>query len=90
MNNQNQTLLIGALLGGFVGAAAVLLSTPYSGAKLRSKILNGFPHDEPRARHAVKPAKRKKTSVKVAVHKASGHKPASRKTTAHKTTAHKH
>lgn len=74
MTNHNQTLLIGALLGGFVGAAAVLLSTPYSGAKLRSKILNGLPHDAPKVRRAVKPVKRKKAPVKAAAHKATGHK----------------
>jgi gas vesicle protein len=74
MNNQNQTLLIGALMGGLVGAAAVLLSTPYSGAKLRNKILNGLPHESPKSRHAVKPARRKKAPVKAAVHKATNHK----------------
>ena len=74
MNNHNQTLLIGALLGSLIGAAAVLLSTPYSGAKLRSKILNGLPHESPKARHVVTPAKRKKAPVKVASHKTNGHK----------------
>lgn len=74
MNNQNQTLLIGALMGGLVGAAAVLLSTPYSGAKLRNKILNGLPHESPKTRHVAKPARRKKAPVKAAAHKASSPK----------------
>lgn len=74
MTNHNQTLLIGALLGGFVGAAAVLLSTPYSGAKLRSKILNGLPHETPKTRHTLKPAKRKKTQLKTATHKSTKRK----------------
>ena len=80
MNNHNQTLLIGALLGSLIGAAAVLLSTPYSGAKLRSKILNGLPHEAPKTRQVVTPARRKKAPAKATSHK----------TTAHKATENKH
>ncbi len=69
MNNHNQTLIIGALLGSFIGAAAVLLSTPYSGAKLRSKILNGLPHEAPKKHHAVKPARKKRAVVKATAKK---------------------
>lgn len=93
MNSQNQTLLIGALMGSLVGAAAVLLSTPYSGAKLRSKILNGLPHDEPKARHTTAPARRKKMRPKAPAHKAAAHKgsaqKASHKESTHKEHAHK-
>lgn len=40
MANNNQNLLIGALLGGVLGAATLLLFTPVSGAKVRQKIAN--------------------------------------------------
>ena len=43
MSSPNKTVLLGALIGGLIGAATALLSTPCSGAKLRRKILDGFP-----------------------------------------------
>lgn len=38
MSNNNQNLWVGALLGGVVGAATLLLLTPLSGSRMRRKI----------------------------------------------------
>lgn len=43
-NNVHQNFLIGALMGGLAGAAAVLLMTPTSGEALRAKLMSRFMH----------------------------------------------
>lgn len=63
--NTKQEFLVGALIGGIVGAAAALIFTPVSGAKLRNEINSGFGYLE-------QPKKRKK-AVKKALAKATGH-----------------
>jgi gas vesicle protein len=39
-----QEFFIGALIGGAIGSAAVLLLTPISGARLRHQLLNKIDH----------------------------------------------
>ncbi len=42
VSRTQEDFVIGALIGGAIGAAAILLFTPYSGSELRKQILNGF------------------------------------------------
>lgn len=47
-----EDFLLGALIGGAIGAATALMLTPFSGEALRNKIRNGLPYlEERRPRH---------------------------------------
>ncbi len=42
VSRTQEDFVFGALIGGAIGVAAILLFTPYSGSELRKQIQNGF------------------------------------------------
>jgi gas vesicle protein len=42
MSKSHEDFLWGALIGGFLGVVATLLTTPVEGTKLREKIMKGI------------------------------------------------
>ncbi|MCE5316082.1 MAG: YtxH domain-containing protein [Parachlamydia sp.] len=81
VSKDQENFLVGALVGGAVGAAAALLLTPYPGSEIRKKVrkglnqIHGNPITAVASDHSKKP--KKKTPARKAAAKHS-HTPAAK------------